>query len=145
MCRWIAYQGEPTFLDVLVAEPAHSLIAQSLCASETKVVTNGDGFGIGWYGERPEPGLESTPGTDSGGIDGLPRLPLARCPDRSLIVLRMQAGIVPGQSADLDQASDLWLRILDQLLVVDLDEAVRRQHTTPMGRELFNRPNHRHQ
>ena len=52
MCRWLAYQGEPTFLDVLVAEPAHSLIAQSLCASEAKVVTNGDGFGVGWYGDR---------------------------------------------------------------------------------------------
>lgn len=57
MCRWIAYQGEPTFLDALVAEPAHSLIAQSLCASETKVVTNGDGFGIGWYGDRKTPGI----------------------------------------------------------------------------------------
>ncbi len=57
MCRWIAYQGEPTFLDALVAEPAHSLIAQSLCASETKVATNGDGFGIGWYGERKTPGI----------------------------------------------------------------------------------------
>ncbi len=57
MCRWIAYQGEPTFLDVLVAEPAHSLIAQSLCAAETKVATNGDGFGIGWYGARKTPGI----------------------------------------------------------------------------------------
>ena len=57
MCRWIAYQGEPTFLDVLVAEPAHSLIAQALCAEETKVATNGDGFGIGWYGSRQTPGI----------------------------------------------------------------------------------------
>ena len=57
MCRWIAYQGEPTFLDALVAEPAHSLIAQSLCAAEAKVVTNGDGFGIGWYGDRDRPGV----------------------------------------------------------------------------------------
>ncbi len=57
MCRWIAYQGEPTFLDALVAEPAHSLIAQSLCAVEAKVVTNGDGFGIGWYGDRERPGV----------------------------------------------------------------------------------------
>lgn len=57
MCRWIAYQGEPTFLDALVAEPAHSLIAQSLCAAEAKVPTNGDGFGIGWYGDREIPGI----------------------------------------------------------------------------------------
>ncbi|MBE7219969.1 MAG: class II glutamine amidotransferase [Caulobacteraceae bacterium] len=57
MCRWIAYQGEPIYLDTLVAEPAHSLIAQSLHAAECKVATNGDGFGVGWYGEREIPGL----------------------------------------------------------------------------------------
>ena len=57
MCRWIAYQGEPVFLDALVAEPAHSLIAQSVCAAEAKVATNGDGFGIGWYGDRDVPGI----------------------------------------------------------------------------------------
>ena len=57
MCRWIAYQGEPIYLDTLVAEPAHSLIAQSLHAAECKVATNGDGFGIGWYGERDIPGV----------------------------------------------------------------------------------------
>ena len=57
MCRWIAYQGEPIFLDALVAEPAHSLIAQSVCAAEAKVSTNGDGFGIGWYGDRQTPGI----------------------------------------------------------------------------------------
>ena len=57
MCRWIAYQGEPIYLDTLVAEPAHSLIAQSLHAAECKAATNGDGFGIGWYGDRDIPGL----------------------------------------------------------------------------------------
>lgn len=57
MCRWIAYQGEPIYLDTLVAEPAHSLIAQSLHAAECKAATNGDGFGIGWYGEREIPGI----------------------------------------------------------------------------------------
>ncbi len=57
MCRWIAYQGEPIYLDTLVAEPAHSLIAQSLHAAECKAATNGDGFGIGWYGEQDIPGL----------------------------------------------------------------------------------------
>ena len=57
MCRWIAYQGEPTFLETVVATPAHSLIAQSMTAREAPSATNGDGFGIGWYGERAEPGL----------------------------------------------------------------------------------------
>lgn len=57
MCRWLAYAGEPVFLDELICKPDHSLVAQSLCATEAKTPTNGDGFGIGWYGERAEPGL----------------------------------------------------------------------------------------
>jgi glutamine amidotransferase len=57
MCRWIAYRGKPVFLDELVAAPARSLIAQSICAEEAATRTNGDGFGVGWYGERPQPGL----------------------------------------------------------------------------------------
>ena len=57
MCRLAAYIGEPLFLEELIAKPRHSLMRQSLRAEEAKVVTNGDGFGIGWYGERDEPGL----------------------------------------------------------------------------------------
>ena len=57
MCRWIAYKGQPIYLDALVATPERSLIAQSMCAAETHVATNGDGFGVGWYGEREVPGL----------------------------------------------------------------------------------------
>jgi predicted glutamine amidotransferase len=57
MCRFLAYRGEPVFLSSLVSAPAHSLVHQSLHAAEAKTGTNGDGFGIGWYGEREEPGL----------------------------------------------------------------------------------------
>ena len=57
MCRFIAYLGKPIFLDELIAKPRHSLLRQSLRAEEAKTVTNGDGFGIGWYGERPEPAV----------------------------------------------------------------------------------------
>ena len=57
MCRFLAYRGAPLFLEELVAAPAHSLIHQSLHAEESKAVTNGDGFGVGWYGERSMPGL----------------------------------------------------------------------------------------
>ncbi|MET0596816.1 MAG: class II glutamine amidotransferase [Mesorhizobium sp.] len=57
MCRWAAYLGEPVFLEDLVTAPCHSLIAQSHHALEAKTSTNGDGFGLAWYGERPEPGL----------------------------------------------------------------------------------------
>jgi len=57
MCRWAAYFGEPVYLEEIVTAPCHSLIAQSHCAQEAKTATNGDGFGLAWYGDRPEPGL----------------------------------------------------------------------------------------
>lgn len=57
MCRFLAYRGQPILLEDLVAAPAHSLIHQSQYAEETKTGTNGDGFGIGWYGERAAPGV----------------------------------------------------------------------------------------
>lgn len=57
MCRWAAYVGEEVFLEDIVAAPCHSLIAQSHCAQEGKTQTNADGFGLAWYGARPEPGL----------------------------------------------------------------------------------------
>ncbi|KRE11879.1 glutamine amidotransferase [Bosea sp. Root381] len=56
MCRFLAYSGAPVFLEDLVAAPCHSLIHQSLHAAEAKTGTNGDGFGVGWYGTRHEPG-----------------------------------------------------------------------------------------
>ena len=57
MCRWAAYLGEEVFLEDIVTAPCHSLIAQSHCAEQAKSPTNGDGFGLAWYGDRPEPGL----------------------------------------------------------------------------------------
>jgi predicted glutamine amidotransferase len=57
MCRFLAYHGEPILLEELIASPSHSLIKQSQHPAEGKTKTNGDGFGVGWYGERPEPGL----------------------------------------------------------------------------------------
>lgn len=57
MCRWLAYSGPPIFLDRLVFKPRNSLISQSLQAHESVATTNGDGFGIGWFGDKPEPGI----------------------------------------------------------------------------------------
>jgi len=57
MCRWIAYRGEMTALEHYVTEPAHSLVSQSIHALEATASVNGDGFGLGWYGTHPEPGL----------------------------------------------------------------------------------------
>ncbi|MHC1547133.1 class II glutamine amidotransferase [Phyllobacterium sp. K27] len=57
MCRWAAYLGPELFLEDVIASPCHSLIAQSHDAHEAKTRTNGDGFGVAWYGSRDEPGL----------------------------------------------------------------------------------------
>jgi predicted glutamine amidotransferase len=57
MCRWVAYTGVPERLENVITRPARSLVHQSLHASQCKTSTNGDGFGIGWYGDRDAPGL----------------------------------------------------------------------------------------
>jgi predicted glutamine amidotransferase len=57
MCRFVAFLGQPIFLEELVCQPRHSLLRQSLRAEEAKTATQGDGFGIGWYGERAEPAV----------------------------------------------------------------------------------------
>jgi predicted glutamine amidotransferase len=57
MCRWLAYSGSPVLLEELLFKPKHSLIDQSLHSTMGAETTNGDGFGIGWYG------VEDTPGT----------------------------------------------------------------------------------
>jgi predicted glutamine amidotransferase len=57
MCRWLAYSGPRLSLNMLLFEPENSLIRQSLAARRSVVPTNGDGFGLGWYDEYPEPGL----------------------------------------------------------------------------------------
>jgi predicted glutamine amidotransferase len=57
MCRWIAYRGETTAFEHYVTEPEYSLLTQSLRALQATTATNGDGFGLGWYGDHPEPGL----------------------------------------------------------------------------------------
>ncbi|MEQ8248343.1 MAG: class II glutamine amidotransferase [Alphaproteobacteria bacterium] len=57
MCRWLAYSGPRLSLNMLLFEPENSLIRQSMAARRSVVPTNGDGFGLGWYDDYPEPGL----------------------------------------------------------------------------------------
>jgi glutamine amidotransferase len=57
MCRWLAYSGSPVLLKDALYSQAHSLIDQSLHSRLGAEETNGDGFGIGWYDEQPEPGV----------------------------------------------------------------------------------------
>lgn len=57
MCRWLAYSGSPVLLDDLLFRPDHSLIDQSLHSRLGATTTNGDGFGIGWYGPGETPAV----------------------------------------------------------------------------------------
>ena len=57
MCRWLAYSGSPLLIETLLYKPQHSLIDQSLHSQLGAETTNGDGFGIGWYGVGETPGL----------------------------------------------------------------------------------------
>jgi predicted glutamine amidotransferase len=50
MCRWLAYSGSPILIEELLYKTDHSLIDQSLHSRLGVETTNGDGFGVGWYG-----------------------------------------------------------------------------------------------
>jgi predicted glutamine amidotransferase len=57
MCRWLAYSGTPIKLEELLLKRDHSLIDQSLHSRQGATTTNGDGFGVGWYGDDETPRL----------------------------------------------------------------------------------------
>jgi glutamine amidotransferase len=57
MCRWLAYSGSPVSIEDLLYRPEHSLIDQSLHSQLGAETTNGDGFGVGWYGTADTPGV----------------------------------------------------------------------------------------
>ncbi len=54
MCRWLAYSGPPIRMSDLLMQPNHSLLDQSRPARLNIETTNGDGFGLGWYGDHEE-------------------------------------------------------------------------------------------
>jgi glutamine amidotransferase len=57
MCRLVAYLGKNMRLSDVLVKPLNSLVRQSLHAEESDTLTNGDGFGVGWY----VPELDKTP------------------------------------------------------------------------------------
>ncbi len=57
MCRWLAYSGSPVLIEDLLYKPEHSLIVQSMHSTMGAETTNGDGFGVGWYGDPDTPGV----------------------------------------------------------------------------------------
>jgi glutamine amidotransferase len=57
MCRWLAYSGSPVNLEDLLITPKNSLVIQSQHSRLGATTTNGDGFGVGWYGDSERPGV----------------------------------------------------------------------------------------
>lgn len=53
----MVYSGGPILVEDLLFKPKYSLIEQSLHSRMGATTTNGDGFGIGWYGDRQEPAI----------------------------------------------------------------------------------------
>jgi glutamine amidotransferase len=80
MCRWLSYLGAETYLDRLLFEPKYSLVQQSLAARKSICTTQGDGFGLGWYGDHPDPGLyrEALPAWNDRNLRSLARQLKAR-------------------------------------------------------------------
>jgi predicted glutamine amidotransferase len=57
MCRWMAWSGQPLVIEELLFRPEHGLVDQSLHSRMGVETTNGDGFGLGWYGAGDGPAL----------------------------------------------------------------------------------------
>jgi len=57
MCRWMAWHGQPVIVEELLFKSQHGLIDQSLHDRMGAETTNGDGFGLGWYGTGDGPGV----------------------------------------------------------------------------------------
>jgi predicted glutamine amidotransferase len=57
MCRWLAYSGSPVQLSSVLYQGVNSFVGQSLHSRLGAEPTNGDGFGVGWYGAPATPGV----------------------------------------------------------------------------------------
>jgi predicted glutamine amidotransferase len=57
VCRWMAWLGQPLLIEELLFKSQHGIVDQSLHARMGAEPTNGDGFGLGWYGAGEGPGV----------------------------------------------------------------------------------------
>lgn len=57
MCRWMAWHGQPLLIEELLFKTEHGLVDQSLHSRLGAETTNGDGFGVGWYGVGAQAGV----------------------------------------------------------------------------------------
>ena len=57
MCRWMGWMGQAVLIDELLFKTQHGIVDQSLHSRMGAETTNGDGFGMGWYGAGDGPGV----------------------------------------------------------------------------------------
>jgi predicted glutamine amidotransferase len=57
MCRWMAWLGQPVLIEELLFNTDHGIVDQSLHSRMGAEPTNGDGFGLGWYGTGEGPAV----------------------------------------------------------------------------------------
>ena len=57
MCRWMAWFGQPLLIEELLFKTPHGIVDQSLHSRLGAEPTNGDGFGMGWYGAGDGPAI----------------------------------------------------------------------------------------
>jgi predicted glutamine amidotransferase len=57
MCRWMAWHGQPVLIEELLFKTRHGIVDQSLHSRMGAEPTNGDGFGLGWYGGGEGPAV----------------------------------------------------------------------------------------
>jgi predicted glutamine amidotransferase len=57
MCRWMAWLGQPVLIEELLFKTQHGIVDQSLHSRMGAEPTNGDGFGLGWYGSGEGPAV----------------------------------------------------------------------------------------
>jgi glutamine amidotransferase len=108
MCRWLSYLGPETYLDRLLFEPKYSLVQQSLQARKAACATQGDGFGLGWYGDHADPGLyrETLPAWNDRNLRSLARQIRARL---FFAHVRASTGTDTARSNCHPFAHDKWL------------------------------------
>ena len=108
MCRWLSYLGPETYLDSLLFEPKYSLVQQSLAARKSVSATQGDGFGLGWYGDHADPGLyrEALPAWNDRNLRSLARQLRARL---FFAHVRASTGTDTSRSNCHPFAHDKWL------------------------------------
>ncbi len=57
MCRWMAWFGQDVLIDEVLFKTPHGIVDQSLHSRMGAETTNGDGFGLGWYGTGDGPAV----------------------------------------------------------------------------------------